>query len=411
MSTDILKITARPEFDNRIIGIQTHSYNPYANASLGNNDEIRIPIQQQDVIILPTQSFLYVEGKLVEGPKSAGATEHDEITLDNNAIAFMFDEIRYELNGVEIDRCKNVGITTMLKNFVSLTAEESNNLSSAGWRMLGMPAILNDNKEFNFCVQLPHLMGFFEDYKRVIINARHELVLVRSRNDINCLFGSDKFTAPKVELTRIQWKMPHVMLDEMTKLRFLQLLAKDQTITMAFRSWDLYEYPLLPTTQKHTWSVKAATQLEKPRYVIVAFRTKKKATYSSPITEYHHCKLTDIKLYLNSEFYPYDKLNLDFDNDRYATAYDMYSKFIGSYYTDKQKNEPMIKKKEFKNTTPIFVIDCAHQNESIKSGTVDVKIDMEFKENIPAETTAYCLIIHDRLVEYNPLTNMVHKLF
>jgi len=42
-----------------------------------------------------------------------------------------------------------------------------------------------------------------------------------------------------------------------------------------------------------------------------------------------------------------------------------------------------------------FVIDCSWQNESIKSGTVDVRLDFECKENVPANTTAYCLIIHD----------------
>lgn len=409
MFADILNITVPPKFDNRIISIQTHSYNPYANASLGNSDEIRIPIQQQDIIILPAQSFLYIEGKLIEGDKDAGATDADKITLENNAVAFMFDEIRYELNGVEIDKCKNVGITSMLKNLISLTLDESNYLSSAGWYMVDPPALLNANKEFSFCVQLTKLMGFFEDYKRVIMNARHELVLVRSRNDVNCLFGSTKFSRAKLELTRIQWKMPHVTLDEMTKLRFLQLLAKDQTISMAFRSWDLYEYPLLPTTQKHTWSVKAATQLEKPRYIIVAFRTKKKDNSSTSITKFDHCKLTDIKVYLNSEFYPYDNLNLDFDVDKYATAYDMYAKFRKTYYKNNSEVS-MITKPEFKDKLPIFVIDCSHQNEAIKSGTVDVKIDLEFKNNIPAQTTAYCLIIHDRIVEYNPLTNIVHKL-
>ena len=30
----------------------------------------------------------------------------------------MFDEIRYELNGVEIDRNRNVGITSTIKNYV-----------------------------------------------------------------------------------------------------------------------------------------------------------------------------------------------------------------------------------------------------------------------------------------------------
>jgi len=32
-------------------------------------------------------------------------------------------------------------------------------------------------------------MGFFEDYKRAI-NARHELILIRARNDNNCVMGN-----------------------------------------------------------------------------------------------------------------------------------------------------------------------------------------------------------------------------
>ncbi|KYM77073.1 Cytochrome c oxidase subunit 3 [Atta colombica] len=35
-------------------------------------------------------------------------------------------------------------------------------------------------------------------------------------------------------------------------------------------------------------------------------------------------------------------------------------------------------------------------NESIKNGTVDVRLDFECKENVPANTTVYCFIIHDR---------------
>ena len=37
----------------------------------------------------------------------------------------MFDEIGYELNGVEIDRNRNVGITSAIKNYVSLTYDKS----------------------------------------------------------------------------------------------------------------------------------------------------------------------------------------------------------------------------------------------------------------------------------------------
>ncbi|KYN21200.1 hypothetical protein ALC57_06427 [Trachymyrmex cornetzi] len=61
---DILNITGEPIFDNRIVKIETHTYNPFANTTFGYSDEIRIPIQQQDLYTLPCESFLYVERRL-----------------------------------------------------------------------------------------------------------------------------------------------------------------------------------------------------------------------------------------------------------------------------------------------------------------------------------------------------------
>lgn len=72
--------------------------------------------------------------------------------------------------------------------------------------------------------------------------------------------------------------------------------------------------------------------------------------------------------------------------------------------------EPLFSKQEFLLYAPIVVIDCSHQNEAIKTGPVDIKIEFKTSENIPDATAAYCLILHDRIVEYNPLTSEVKKL-
>jgi len=45
----------------------------------------------------------------------------------------MFDEIRYELKGVEIDHNRNVGITSTIKNYVSLTYDKALIMRNAGW--------------------------------------------------------------------------------------------------------------------------------------------------------------------------------------------------------------------------------------------------------------------------------------
>lgn len=130
---------------------------------------------------------------------------------------------------------------------------------------------------------------------------------------------------------------------------------------------------------------------------------------SQDATLFDDCKLTNVKLYLNSEFYPYDDLNLDFEKNRFAVLFDMYSRFRKSYYGC-DNSTTLLTISKFLHCGPLAVIDCSRQNESVKTATVDVRIEFECRENIPANSTAYCLILHDRVVEYNPLTNVVRKI-
>ncbi|XP_018365194.1 PREDICTED: matrix metalloproteinase-24-like [Trachymyrmex cornetzi] len=60
--------------------------------------------------------------------------------------------------------------------------------------------------------------------------------------------------------------MPHVVLNDVNKLSLLRTLEGGRYLSVCFRSWDLYEFPLLQSTTKHSWAVKTTSQLEKPRY-------------------------------------------------------------------------------------------------------------------------------------------------
>jgi len=53
--TDILNIKNDPIFDDRIVKFEIHWF---ANTTFGYSDEIRIPIQQQDLYMLLCGSFL-----------------------------------------------------------------------------------------------------------------------------------------------------------------------------------------------------------------------------------------------------------------------------------------------------------------------------------------------------------------
>ena len=132
---------------------------------------------------------------------------------------------------MEIDRNRNVGITSLIKNYVTISSDRSVIMRNAGW---DTPLALNTG-HFNFCVPMYMLLGFCEDYKRVVINARHELILIRSRNDNNCLLG-DSALEPEINIFKLQWRMPHVLLSDIKKLSMLRALESGKYLSMGFRS-------------------------------------------------------------------------------------------------------------------------------------------------------------------------------
>lgn len=88
----------------------------------------------------------------------------------------------------------------------------------------------------------------------------------------------------------------------------------------------------------------------------------------------------------------------------------MYCKFQSSYYNRIESDtSPYLSYKEFKRT-PLFVFDVSKQNESVKSTTLDLKIEMESANTFKENTRAYCLILYDSVVEYTPLSGIVRKL-
>ena len=138
-----------------------------------------------------------------------------------------------------------------------------------------------------------------------------------------------------------------------------------------------------------------ATQFEKSLYVIFALQTGRKNIMSRDVFDDYN--LSNVKLYLNSAFYPYDDLNLDFGKKRYAVLFDIYACFRRVYYGI-DCFETLLNVFSFIEKGSFVVIDCSRQNESVKSATMDVRIEFDCKENMPANTTAYYFIIYDSSV-------------
>ena len=387
----ILDVKSPIVFEESVAHYEIHSHLPYATSTYNNSDEIHIAIQHQDQCLLPCCSSLLIQGKVTQ---TDDAALKEGTALINNAISYLFSEVRYELNAIEIDKSKNVGLTSCMKAYPSPNPSQLKFLEIAGWNRENF---IDDKGNFEVLIPLSMILGFAEDYQKIIINAKHELILTRSNIDTNAIKQSDAAVTAnkgfKFTLKRIEWLMPNITLSNAKKAGLLKFIEKDPAITVSFRSWELYEYPQLPMTSKHVWTVKTTNQLEKPRYVILAFQTARNNEPKADASEFNHCDISNVKLFLNSQYYPYGNLNLNIGNNQFVLLYEMFANFQASYYG--RSVEPIINLSDFKSRIPLIVFDCSKQNESLKSAPVDVRLEFETKKDFPDKTTALCLIIHD----------------
>ncbi|XP_022161016.1 uncharacterized protein LOC111027098 [Myzus persicae] len=399
--SDILDIGSRYETDSRITKIEYHSYTPYTT-SFNNNDEIRISIQQTDVYPYLHESFIFLEGII---------SEADKVKLSNNGYSYLFEQIRLEINGIEVDSTRILGITSSLKGYLSCTPDNYHCYENSGWNFKNTSQSANEKGEFSACIPLKYWLGFFEDFKKILVNSRLELILTRSHTDINALNSKTGVAAPtigKVILNKIVWKVPHITVDDEERLKLLKLVEKEKSLFIPFRSFETFEYPELGTTKKVVWNLKTASKLEKPRFIIIGLQKGRKNSFSKDSSIFDHCNLTNVKVFLNSIAYPYDNLNLDFAKNNFTLLYDMYTSFQESYY-EKNIRNPILSPSTFLSNAPIIVIDTSKQNDLATASAVDVQLEIEASESFTG-VTAYCLLIHDRIVEYVPFTREVRKL-
>lgn len=403
---EILNLNSKVVFDESITRQEVHTYAPYTSISVDSGDSIIISINQENIYLLLSESFIYVEGKISDLSKTTGAiTSSDTVDFVNNGICHLFDEIRLEMNGTEIDTCKNVGITSCMKAYTSFSENEMKKFSCAGWEN---KKIKHSDNTFSGSIYLKMIFGFAENYSKIILNQKLDLILLRSKNSKDALISSTVNDA-KIQLTKIVWRVPQISVDNTSKLQLLSHYKKNIPINIAFRKYNLNYYPNIPQTKDHNWTLKTTYNLERPRFIIFGFQTSRNNNMGKDLSKFDHVSLKSLRVFLNSESFPWENLSLEISKNRYIPLYMMYCAFQESYYG--KVSEPYLSYEKFIADAPLIVVDTSRQSEIWKfNSTVDIRVEYTLEENAPANTTLYALIIHDCLFQLKPLTNIVQKM-
>lgn len=415
MSEAILDIQERPEIDDSIKEYEYVEYQPISGSQLNTSGQITITIENTDDFFYPRHSWLLVEGNLVKNADEQPYVDADVITLTNNAIMYLFTNIRYSLAGMEIENLNHPGFATTMLGLAKYSNDyaKGDGIMHCWYPDTGTTAALNDNAGFNvrqayvikspnpkgsfsFGIPLEHIFGFCEDYDKVMYGMRHTLTMVRSPDDTNAIFKAAATALGKAKLSKISWMMPRVLPNDEMKYKLYKSIESKTNLDVAFRMRQCNVVEI-PQATSMSWRLGVRTAPEKPRYVIVGLQTDKSGNQERNAALFDHCNVVNMSVVLNSTKYPPLDANANFSKNQFIQFYKYMKEFTRDYYgMDPLLGGSGVNPINFKDLTPLFVFNVSKQSERLNHGVVDITVDMQFSENVAANTRAFALVISDR---------------
>ena len=436
---DILQITEDIPVDDSIYEYEYKEYNPIVGTNL-NRGSIVLTIESQDIYTHPAESFLVIDGQLLNINDNPYGN-NDSATLINNGIMYLFSDVRYHLASHEIEVLQNPGHATTMLGLLKYPDDFS---KSQGLNQLWVKdgntgdaqideaqANYNDgyyirhqyiigaplpNGIFSIKIPLKHFLGFCEDYKKILYGMQQRLTLTRT-GDNDSIFRANAIAVGKINIQRIRWFMPHIIPSDAFRLQLDKIIEKKEKIPVGYRMLQC-DNTQVPENQKtFTWRLGVKSSPDIPRFIIIGFQSGKNNNQEQNPAIFDHLYVRNIYVTLNAKRYPDTDYDNDFRKNQFSRIYGDAALFRKKFFNmDELVSNCGINPTEFRSLYPLYVFDVSKQSEKLKTSVSDIHIKAFFDNvpganNPPANTMAYAVIISDRLFHFvsdgSKITNIV----
>ena len=438
MSVDIYQWPEAVLIDETTEEYEYFEYSPDSETeqSLNGVREIRFNIEALSTFVHPHKSFLYFEGQILRALNNTTYTNASNVTLANDGILHLFSEMKYSINGQPIEDILNPAISSIMLGMLRYPDDfsKSKGLMQCWFKDNGNGAAIDENTgrterkklfydsievnddkgKFSFCIPLKHIFGFCDDYDKVMYGVNHGLSLFRKGDEtaihrIHQTVGNNPVVIgdAKVKLNKVKWCMPHVKPSLEIYNGLTQKIGQGANVKIGFKSRKVDEKVVDSATW--SWRVAVTSGNETPRFLILGFQTGDKTQQTSHVNDvsnrlsnpsiFDHCNVEHIQVKMLGRLYPSQVEVLKFSTNQYSKAYNNAAKFRELFDgTPELFSHLGINPIDFKTLYPLFVFDVSNQIPKTISAVVEVVFNVKF-EAAPANTTAYCLTISDKIFD------------
>ena len=378
----ILRITEPITRNEDIEKYKYFECEPVVGTNLNNSGgAIRLYIGSQDIFMHPSESFLLIEGRLTNGNRTAYA-DADLVSLANNAMMYLFKDIRYELSGQEIEKIAHLGQATTMLGLLKYPddfskskglnqcwykdTEAGANVNNTAWNLRKQYIIKYPvpKGSFSFKIPLKHIFGFCNDYDKVVHGFKHALTLTRN-DDHDAIFRADAVDAGKIILSKVSWFMPNVLPAFEAKKKLYEIIGRKEKLSVGYRMLQCTKASIPPTTS-FSWRLSVKSSPEVPCFIIVGFQTDRTGEQDRNPSIFDQCNIRNIYDMLNNRSYPEYHYNLSFPAYQFSRAYGDAAEFRTKFFNMEELiSNPNITPSDYKSLYPLFLFDVSKQDEKL----------------------------------------------
>ena len=369
------------------------------------NTNINIILNREEIHLNLRDSYLEIE--FVVSDDAGGVFANDaNIRLVKYGMMALFSSIKLETSGgrtVEyIDHCHPNLL--MYKLLTSTDDEyESGFVRNQGNRdsQLKGDHIAAQRALMYMMIKMSDLFGFVNNLRKIIYGLGFKLLLKRNNIDralyrVNANPGAVANDG-NIENRDISWCVPSIDPSNDIRIIVQKALSKKNNVDFSYYERKTF-YKNVPNATNFLFDLGMESGMERPQYIIVGFESNNVNEQTHDASTFDLINVTECYCRICSEFYPEDRVNINYGTNNYNEAAKEIVGFTKDYNGLPHNIKPYINHRTFKSNYRIYVFDTRYQRDHI--GPQPIQLNFKFSAAV-ASVICHALVLTRKVISVN----------
>ena len=351
--------------------------------------------------------YSYLEIEFVVSNDAGGVFAYNgNIGLVNYGMMALFSSVKLETNGGRtIEYIAHCHPNLMMYKLLTSTDDEyeSGFVRKQGNRdsQIKGDHIAAERGHMYMMIKTSDLFGFVKDLESIIYGLVFKLILKRNNNDIALyrVIADPGRLANDINIDSrdISWCLTSIAPSNDNRIIVQRGLTKKNNVDFSY--YERYRfYKNVPKATNFLFDLGLESGMERPQYIIVGFENNNFNEQTNDASTFDIVNVTECYCKIGSEFYPEDRMNINYGANNYNEAFKEIVSFNKDYNELPHNIKQYINHRTFKSNYRIYVLDTRYQSDHI--GPQPIQLNFTLSAAV-ADVICHALVLTRKVISVN----------